>query len=183
MDDRQIVELYFARSEQAIEETRKKYGRYCRYIAKNVLGSDEDAEECENDTYLRAWESIPPNRPEKLSAFVGRIVKNLALNRLEARHAKKRSGQAELALSELEECLPDTSGDPADELALRDAVNGFLDSLPKLTRVIFVRRYWYLSPIKDIASDYGIGESRVKVTLMRTRARLKEHLTKEGISI
>ena len=183
MDDNRIIELFWSRSEEAISETQKKYGAYCRYIAKNVLGSDEDAEECVNDTYLKVWNSVPPARPQNFSAFIGTVARNLALNKLDFKNAKKRSTQTNLALSELEEVIPDSKKDPSDELALRDALNGFLSSLPRLTRMMFVRRYWYLSPIREIARDYGVSESRVKVTLMRTRNRLKEHLEKEGINI
>ena len=183
MDDNRIIELFWSRSEEAISETQKKYGAYCRYIAKNDLGSDEDAEECVNDTYLKVWNSVPPARPQNFSAFIGTVARNLALNKLDFKNAKKRSTQTNLALSELEEVIPDSKKDPSDELALRDALNGFLSSLPRLTRMMFVRRYWYLSPIREIARDYGVSESRVKVTLMRTRNRLKEHLEKEGINI
>ena len=183
MDDNRIIELFWSRSEEAISETQKKYGAYCRYIAKNVLGSDEDAEECVNDTYLKVWNSVPPARPQNFSAFIGTVARNLALNKLDFKIAKKMGAQTNLALSELEEVIPDSKKDPSDELALRDALNGFLSSLPRLTRMMFVRRYWYLSPIREIARDYGVSESRVKVTLMRTRNRLKEHLEKEGINI
>ncbi len=183
MEDRQIVDLYWARSEDAIEKTQEKYGKYCLYIAKNILGSDEDAEECVNDAYVNVWNSIPPNRPEKLSAFIGKITRNLALNRISYKKAKKRAGQSELVLEELEECLPAMQGDPSDELLLRDALNCFLASLPRLTRMIFMKRYWYMASVRDIANDCGVGESRVKVTLMRTRTKLKEYLEKEGINI
>lgn len=183
MDDRQIIELFFARSEEALEKTQAKYGKYCFYIAKNILGSDEDAKECTNDAYLCAWNSIPPHRPEKLSAFLGKLTRNLALNRLEKQNAKKRAYGTQLILEELEECIPSEQADAVNEIVLRDALNSFLSSLPSLTRTVFVKRYWYMASIREIANDCGIGESRVKVTLMRTRLKLKEYLEKEGINV
>ena len=184
MEDNRIVELYFERSEAAISETQKKYGKYCNYIAYNILNSQLDAEECVNDTYLRAWESIPPERPSVLKSFLGKITRNLALDRYDKAHALKRGGNAELALDEIGECIPSEDGrEMSDEIALRDAINGFLATLPKQTRIIFMRRYWYLSPVKHIAGDLGLSMSSVKVTLMRTRKKFKEYLEKEGISI
>ena len=185
MEDNRIVELYWDRSETAIAETQKKYGKYCHYIAYNILKSESDAEECVNDTYLRAWEAIPPQRPTLLKSFIGRICRNLALDRYDRERALKRRGNTELVYEEMGECLP-SGGDGremSDEIALRNAINGFLESLPQQTRVIFVRRYWYLSPISHIAGDMGLSESNVKVTLMRTRKKFKAYLEKEEISI
>ena len=185
MEDNKIIELYWERSETAITETQNKYGRYCHYIAYNILYSNEDSEECVNDTYLRAWDSMPPHRPERLSAFLGKITRNLALDRYDRSRAQKRSSNVEVALSELEECIPDVRGglSVADEIVLRDATNGFLASLPVRTRKVFVRRYWYLSTVKDIACDLDMSESNVKVLLLRTRQRFKSYLEKEGIVI
>lgn len=185
MEDNKIIELYWERSETAITETQNKYGRYCHYIAYNILYSNEDSEECVNDTYLRAWDSMPPHRPERLSAFLGKITRNLALDRYDRSRAQKRSSNVEVALSELEECIPDVRGglSVADEIVLRDAINGFLASLPVRTRKVFVRRYWYLSTVKDIACDLDMSESNVKVLLLRTRQRFKSYLEKEGIVI
>lgn len=182
MEDRQIVDLFWARSETAISETEKKYGRYCRYIAYRILDNDEDAKEIENDTYLRAWNSIPPARPNLLKAFLGAISRNLALDRYEKRNTQKRGGQAELALDELTDCIP--NGDDGRELseltALRDAMNRFIRSLPEKTQCIFVRRYWYSSPISEIAEEFAMKESSVSVLLLRTRKKLKAFLKKEG---
>ena len=185
MEDNKIIELYWERSETAITETQNKYGRYCHYIAYNILYSNEDSEECVNDTYLRAWDSMPPHRPERLSAFLGKITRNLALDRYHRSRAQKRSSNVEVALGELEECIPDVRGglSVADEIVLRDAINGFLASLPVRTRKVFVRRYWYLSTVKDIACDLDMSESNVKVLLLRTRQRFKSYLEKEGIVI
>lgn len=186
MDDSKIVEMYLERDENAIGETKNKYGRYCHYIAYNILNSILDSEECVNDTYLATWNSIPPSKPKSLRAYIGKITRNIALNRYHLNRAKKRSDSVELALDELNEAIPDTSTDGralTDELTLKYALNTFVGSLKQETREIFVRRYWYLSSIKEIARDYGLTESKVKVTLLRTRELLREYLRKEGIVI
>ena len=186
MEDSKIVELYFERDEGAIKETKEKYEKYCSYIACNILNSELDTEECVNDTYLATWNSIPPKKPSSLKAYVGKIVRNLALNRYLASRAKKRNDGVELVLDELSEVLPDSASDGrnlTDELTLKYALNLFVGSLGQETREIFVRRYWYLSSIKEISRDYGISESKVKVTLLRTRELLRDFLRKEGIVI
>jgi RNA polymerase sigma-70 factor (ECF subfamily) len=184
MDDSQIIALYFRRSEDAIAETEKKYGKYCHYIAYNILYSPADAEECVNDTYMKAWQSIPPQKPENLSAFLGTITRNIALNRYVRDRAKKRSAGTEVVFEEAEELRSPSGGESfADELALREAINSFAASLTKETRIIFVRRYWYLSPINDIARDYGIPQGTVKSILSRTRKRLRKYLLKEGFTV
>lgn len=186
MEDSKIVELYFARDEKAISETKEKYGKYCHYIAYNILNSSLDSEECVNDTYLATWNSIPPKEPKSLRAYVGRIARNIALNRYHLNRAKKRNDCVEVVLDELNDAIPDTSTDGralTDELTLKYALNTFVGSLMQETREIFVRRYWYLSSIKEIASDYRLSESKVKVTLLRTREMLREFLRKEGIVI
>ena len=184
MEDVRIVELFWERSETAIEETQRKYGRYCYHIAYNILFSNEDSEECVNDTYLRAWNAMPPHRPERLSAFLGKIVRNLALDRYDKRTAEKRSAGVELALDELEECIADTDEVwNEDEQRLRTAINGFLAALPRRDRMIFIRRYWYVSPISQIATEFGAEEGNIKVILHRVRKKFREHLIKEGIEI
>ncbi len=186
MEDHEIVDLYWARSEDAIGETEAKYGRYCYYIAFNILHDNEDSEECVNDTYLKAWNAMPDRRPNRLSAFLGKITRNLALNRWESYHAEKRgSGQVPLALEELHECIPSAhSGEGlADELALADVLDRFLASLPKEKRRIFMRRYWYLSPIAEIAADHSMSESKVKMSLLRARNALRRVLAEEGIAL
>lgn len=185
MDDRQITALFFERSEKAVSEAQKKYSHYCRCISYNILHSDEDAEECVNDTFFRAWNAIPPNEPKHLGSFLGKITRNLSLDRYEKYNAEKRGrGQVSLVLDELQECLSaGGESDIDDSIALQDALNSFLHSLPAETRKIFIRRYWYLSSIKEISRDFGIGESKVKMTLLRTRNSLKEFLEKEGIVI
>ena len=184
MDDKQIVTLYWERSEDAIAQTEMKYGRYCRCIARSILNSDWDAEECVYDTYQKAWETMPPMKPEMLSAYLGKLTRHIAINRYIHDRADKRTPGIQVILDEAEEFIPDpTGGDISDELHLRDAINSFVASLSQQVRVVFVRRYWYMSSIKDIARDYGMTESNVKVMLMRTRNRFKAYLEKEGISI
>ncbi|MBR6537569.1 MAG: sigma-70 family RNA polymerase sigma factor [Lachnospiraceae bacterium] len=184
MDDRQIIALFNERSEAALSETAKKYGRYCRTIAYNVLNNEEDSEECVNDTWLRAWESIPPQCPERLSAFLGTITRNLALNRYKHNTREKRGGgQTPLVLEELAECVPgtDRTEETVEEALLVDVLNWFLEEQPAEKRKIFMRRYWYMSSVKEIAVDFGLSESNVKMTLLRMRSKLKQTLEKEGI--
>ena len=183
MDDRLIVDLYFARSEKAISETDKKYGRYCRYIASNILHSDTEAEECVDDAYMNTWSAIPPEKPNSLRAFVGRITRNLALNRYEHKRAQKRYVGIEAALDEIEELISAPEESIVDTMALRDSINEFLGTLTRKSRIIFVKRYWYLASIKEIADEIGASESSVKVSLHRTRCELKEFLEKKGITI
>ena len=185
MEDSAIVDLYWERSESAIRETDVKYGKYCHVIAYNILCSDMDAEECVNDTYVKAWNAIPPQKPNSLSAFLGRITRNLALNRYHFDRAKKRSINMELVYEELKDVLKDpiTENTPEETIVLRDAIRSFVASLPMETRILFVRRYWYISSIKDIARDYGIPEGTVKSILSRARKQLREQLEKEGIGI
>lgn len=186
MEDERIVELYWARSEKAISETADKYGRYCYSIAYNILHSREDSEECVNDTYLKAWNAMPEERPRRLAAFLGRITRNLSLNRLEKYEAKKRgAGQVPLALEELQECVPsaDNTEQIVDDMALADLLNRFLASSGAEKRKIFMRRYWYLSSVAEIAKAYGISESKVKMSLLRSREELKRYLEKEGVAL
>ncbi len=185
MDDKRIVALYLSRSEKAISETAVKYGKYCHYIAYNILYNQQDAEECVNDTYLGAWNAIPPHEPERLGPFLGKLTRNLALNRYHHDRALKRTAPVTVIFEEAEEFIPDPASEtsPADEIALRDAINGFLRTLTKKSRVIFIRRYWYFSGIGEIARDLGLTESSVKVTLMRTREKFKSYLEKKGITV
>lgn len=184
MEDRKIIELFFERSEKALDETEKKYGRYCHTVAYSVLGSKEDSEEVVNDTYLRAWNAIPPARPLRLGAFLAKIARNLALDRYAAKRKERENLATEAVLDELADCLPDTEGlSVTDELVLRGAIDSFLESLPEQTRTVFMRRYWYMMPIARVAYESGMTESNVKTTLHRTRLQFKEHLEKEGIVI
>ena len=183
MEDKHIVELYWQRAERAIAETHTKYGRYCHYIAFNILSSNEDAEEVVNDTYLKVWNRIPPDRPDPLKPYVGMISRQLALNVYNARQTEKRGGGISLAILELEECIPDSSNDIANSVALSDALNRFIEKLPTKTRRIFVCRYWYADPISVIAKDFSMKESAVAMLLMRTRQKLRAYLEKEEFSL
>lgn len=186
MEDDKIIELYWKRSEAAVEETYKKYSSYCNSISFNILQNKEDAEECVNDAFKKAWDSIPPNRPQCLRAFLGKIVRNLSLNRLKSYRVEKRgSGRVNLALSELDECIPDkfSMETALSEKQLTQAINSFLKELPPKKRCVFVSRYWYMRPIKDIAKQYNMGVGMVKTTLFRLRKQLKVYLEKEGISL
>lgn len=184
MTDREIVELYWARSEEAIKETDRLYGRYFHYIAKEILHDEEDAEEIVNDTYLKAWSSIPPERPDPLKAFLGRITRQLSINRLKQNKAQKRGGgQYLLTLDELAECIPDESEKLASDTDLTDALNRFLRGLPLEQRRVFIKRYWYMSSVAETAAAFGMSESRVTSILFRLRNKLKEQLTKEGFEL
>ena len=169
MEDQQILDLYFARSESAITETDRKYGRYCHSIAYNILEDHEDAKEIVNDTYLKAWNTIPPNRPDPLKPYVGMISRHLSLDRYEEYHTQKRGGQVPLVLEELAECIPDN--DSREDIGESVALN------------IFLRRYWYASSVAEIAEEYGMRENSVNVLLHRTRKKLKDHLQKEGLDL
>ena len=183
MEDKRIIELFWERSEAAIKESAKKYGRYLRRIAFNVLGNEQDCEEVENDTYLRAWNSIPPEKPSSLKGYLAVICRNLACNRYNINTAKKR-GEHDKALSELSDALPEDDGrDLAESVALRQAVEKFLLSLDEKTRNIFLQRYFYLYPLASIAKGNGMKESAVSMLLFRTRKKLKEYLQKEDIDI
>lgn len=185
MEDSRIIDLYWARSEAAIAETSLKYGNYLKTIAGRILANAEDTEECVNDTYLQAWNAIPPNRPAVFSAFIGKIVRNLALDRYRKRNAGKRGGgELTLALEELYDCASDTSVEGSmEQKDLSRLISGFIRSLPRQEGDIFICRYWYLDPVKEIAQQFSISESKVKNTLFRTRKKLKAVLLKEGIVV
>ena len=186
MEDSQIVDLYWKRSENAISETKNKYGRYCYSIAYNILHNNEDSEECVDETYLHAWNSMPDQRPSRLAAFLGRITRNLSLNRWEKETAKKRgAGQVDLALDELQECIPasDSTERIADDSELTDLINGFLASMSAEKRKIFMKRYWYFCSVREIAAELSVSESKVKMSLLRSRDELKQLLEKEGVAL
>ncbi len=186
MEDSLIVQLYWDRSEDAIARSAAAYGSYLRAVAFGILRDRLEAEECENDSYLRTWNSIPPQRPVSLKAFMGRICRNLSLDRLRAASAKKRGeNQYEAVLDELAECVSGGT-DPAEELEnarLTEVLNDFLSGLGPEKRKVFMRRYWYMDSLSDIANLYGLTESNVKVILYRLRQQLKDALSKEGFEI
>ena len=183
MEDSAIIDLYWAREERALSETDAKYGGYCRSIAHNILKNREDSEECVSDTWLHAWNAMPPQRPAILQAFLGKIARNLALNRYKAKSAQKRQGDAlALSLDELDDCAVSRPGPESETAAaeLGASISAFLRTQSEDARSMFILRYFYCDSIEEISSRFGCGESRVKTTLLRTRRKLKQHLIKEG---
>ena len=185
MEDSEIVDLFFARSEQAIAETAGKYGAYLTGVARRILSSPEDAEEIVGDTYLRAWNAIPPTRPQTLRHFLTRITRNLSLDRLAYNRAARRGGEAVALLDELESCLPDGRGSAEDALTereLTETLNRFLGELEPTERRVFLLRYYYAMSREEIAARYGLSEGRVKYLLERARRTLRKKLCREGIA-
>ncbi len=183
MEDRQIVMLYWKRDPQAIEQSRQKYGAYCFSVAHNLLASREDAEECVNDTWLNAWNGMPPHRPSVLRMFLAKITRCISFNRFKANTAQKRgSGQLMLALEELSECIADENSveDSVIAAELGESVRQFVRSLPEREGDVFVRRYFFTESIAEIAQSYGMTNNYTMVMLSRTRNKLKNHLMKEG---
>ncbi len=186
MDDRTILDLFFARDERAVAATAEKYDRYCRTVAGNILDSREDAEECVNDTWLRAWNSIPPARPADLGAYLAKITRHLALDRLAQNYAAKRGGpDTPTALDELSDILasPDTPDADLDAAALSAAIDAFLRALPTRTADIFVLRYFHGEAVGDIAARVDLRPNAVSALLSRTRKKLKKYLIGKGYSI
>lgn len=184
MDDLKIIELYFARSEQAIKETDKKYGKLCLGIANNILSNYEDSEECVNEAYLSTWNKIPPTRPNNFRAFICKIVRNLSLKKFEFNHALKRDQSLSVSLSELEEMLPDTCTTSKMEYEnLGQIISDFLHQEKEDARNVFIRKYYFFDSITDIAVRYSYTESKVKNLLYHSRNRLKKYLSKEGVEI
>lgn len=185
MEDQGIVHLYLERSQQAIVETKNKYGAYCRVIARNILSSYSDVEECENDTYLAAWNAIPPTMPRKFSVFLGRITRNIALDKYGYNTAKKRNREFEVILTELEDCLSstDTVETVYEAGEIAKVINQFLYDIDEQARHLFIRRYWYTESIKDLAMRFNMSTSKVKSILFRTRNKLRIHLDKEGVKL
>ncbi len=186
MEDFEIIELYWDRDETAIQQTDRKYGKYCRKIAYNILYDQEDTEECVNDTYLQTWKTIPPERPERLSTYLGKICRNISINLYEKNTAAKRGGhECDACLEELENVLGTKSEaeEQADLHFLTDTINAFLAHCEKQARIVFVQRYWYMMSVKEIARENKLSESSVKMTLLRTREKLRDHLQQEGYDI
>ena len=184
MEDGQIIELFWSRTERAIEELAAKYGRLCQGIAYRILESRPDAEECESDTYLRVWNTVPPGRPASLCAYVSRIVRNLALDRLRHRNRWKRSAQYEVLLSELDQCIPAlTDVEKAADDTAAQAIAAFLNTLDSRTRILFVRRYFYVESIETLAKRYGMNASSISTRLVRVRKKLRAFLEREGVAI
>ncbi len=186
LEDHAIIDLYWAREERALMESDVKYGGYCRSIAYQILRSREDSEECVNDTWMRAWNAMPPQRPGILSSFLAKITRNLSLDRWKLSHAEKRGGgQLPVALEELGDCVPDrkTVEKTVELRELTRVLDRFLRNLPEKEACIFLRQYWFVDSVRDIAGRYGMAEGSVKSTLYRTRQRLKLYLEKEGIAV
>lgn len=184
MEDQEILDLYFSRDEQAIVQTDQKYGPFCYSVAYNILSDREDARECVSDTYLSAWNRIPPTRPSLLGAFLGKITRHLSIDRWRRRSAYKRTGgQVTLALEELGE-IADRAGTPEEAAGRKElvaAINRFLQALPQRERSVFLCRYWYLDSLEDIAAKTGLTKGHVSTMLHRTRKKLCDSLEKEGL--
>ena len=186
MTDEQIIALYFARDEQAIVETANAHGAYCFGVAMRILNSHMDSEECVNDTWLRAWNTIPPKCPGVLRTYLAHIIRNLALSRYRRNHADKRSHGADTPLHELTECIPDPDGDPAAAVSsaeLRAALNSFVASLEEQDQKLFVGRYWHGYTPHELANAYGMKENALNQRLFRIRERLRRYLTERGYRV
>ena len=184
MEDERILDLYWARDEEAIVQTRQSYGEKLKSIAYGILQNIQDAEESESDTYLKAWDVIPPQRPQYFFAFLAKICRNISLHRLDWLHAAKRSAEIVQLTTELEQCIPDPAAEKnyeAEEIG--GLISSFLLTRSKENRVVFVRRYFFSDPVQDIARRLGVSESKVKSSLFRTRNKLRTYLEKEGIRV
>jgi len=184
LEDEKIIELYFERNESAISETAEKYGNYLYKIAFNILSDNEDSEESVNDTYMSAWNTIPPEKPNVFSAFLSKITRYISLNRYRARKTEKRGGgEIDAAFEEIEECVPDKSNiyDEIETKELAEIISDYLKKLPETERKIFVCRYYYLDSLSDISKQFGFSQSKVASMLHRTRKKILSHLEKEGV--
>ena len=184
MEDAKIIDLYFDRNEQAVKETDTAYGRKLYVLSNNILNNREDAEESVSDTYMKAWKTIPPKRPQYFYAFLASICRHVSFDRLDWRLAAKRNAEVVALTQEMENCIPDNrQEEEMDAKELRRILEAFLESLSRENRLIFLRRYLYVDTVAEIAARYGISESKVKTQLHRTRAKLYKHLAKEGIAV
>ena len=185
MNDEQIIQLFFTRNEDAIRQTDDRYGAKLTRLSENIVGSREDAQECVNDTYFKAWDTIPPTKPVHFFAYLAKICRHLAFDRLDWNNAAKRKAEVVALTQEMEACIPapDDMDSRIDDMMLREILNGFLGGLPEEKRNLFIRRYWYLDSIADIAERFALSESKVKTTLFRCRRQLREHLEKGGYKI
>ena len=184
MEDKRIIALFWARDERVLDVVREKYGKLCRRIAHNLLGNAEDVEECENDAYLALWNAIPPARPDSLSAYLGRVTRNIALDRFDRRNAQKRGGEMAVLLSELGEvAAADTVEDAFDSAQVTTIIAAFLREETEENRWLFVRRYWHGDPLGTLARQSGHSENTLKARLFRQRERLRAYLQKEGVAV
>lgn len=185
LDARKIIELFFERSEQAIVELSNKYGSVCKKVADNILNNKQDVEECVNDAYLGTWNTIPPQNPNPLISYVCRIVRNIAIKKYHFNTAEKRNSIYDVALDELENCIPAMSSveDEIDAIEMSKHINMFLKTIDKENRILFVRRYWYSDSIEDLAKLFSTSKHNVSVRLSRTRGKLKKYLREKGVSL
>lgn len=184
MEDEKIIDLYFARNEEAIRETDAAYGKRLYGLSRRYLNDEQDAEESVSDTYMQAWNSIPPKRPERFFGFLAAVCRHISLNRLDWNLAAKRNAELVALTQEMEQCIPDTSRERMlEDREIGRVLDAFLEMLPKDSRLIFLRRYWYADTISQIAERYAVTESKVKMQLSRTRAKLSVYLDKEGITL
>ncbi len=177
--DQEIIELYFARDEEAIRATDEAYGNFCASLAMNILHNKSDAEECVSDTYIKVWQTIPPKRPPSLKTYLAHITRNFAISRYRKRHAKRRDSGLEIPLSELEDCLPDVE----QNTELKEILNDFVASLPALDRKLFVGRYWYAYDLSVLSGAYGLAPNTIAQRLYRMREKLRVILTEGGYSV
>lgn len=181
MEDSKIIALYFARNEDAIVQTKDAYGKRLYYLAGRITDNAQDAEECENDTYLRAWDTIPPQRPRSFFAYLARLCRNLALDKLDWHNAAKRKAEIVRLTEEMEQCIPDPlRQSELDDQELGNLLDAFLRTLPEDSKTVFLRRFWFADTVKEIATSMGIQERTVQMRLTRTKAKLKLYLEKEG---
>ena len=185
MDDSRIIELFYARNEDAIAQLSQKYGSYCQKIAKNILNNAEDAEECVNDAYLAVWNTVPPQKPDPLLTYLCRIVRNLAVMKYHAKTAQKRNSAYDVALEEIGDCIPSSSSveDEAEANAVSALIDSFLETLDKRDRIMFMRRYYHSDTVGEIAALFRTSSHYVSVRLSRIRKALKKNLAKEGVSV
>lgn len=185
MEDFQIIELYWNRSQNAITETDRKYGPFCHKIAMNILTNPYDSEECVNDTYYRAWDTMPPKRPDSLSSYLGRIVRNLSISRFRANRAQKRYTGMEQLLSELDDCIPssDSVEQAIEDEQLSEIISSWLYTLESDDRILFVRRYWNGDAVNELAKECGITPNKMAQRMLRLRKKLKTHLEKKGVTL
>lgn len=185
MEDKDIIELYFKRDEQAIKETSNKYGAFCYRIAMNVLSIKEDADECVNDTYLAAWKQIPPTNPQSFCSFLGRITRNISISRFRSIRAKKRYNGIEIMLSELNDCIP--SGESLEMIVeakrLAEYISDWLESLPVDDCALFVRRYWFGDEVWQLAKECGITQNQMAQRMFQLRKKLRNTLEKKGVTL
>ena len=185
MEDGQIVELYWQREEDAIRVTEQKYGGFCRRLSMNILHSFQDSEECVNDAYGRCWDTMPPQRPASLRAYLGVIIRNLSISRYRSAHAQKRFGGVEVLLSELTDCVPSPESVQRTVEAgeLGELISRWLEGLPEEDRALFIRRYWSGEAVKELAREAGARPNAVTKRLLRLRESLRRTLEKEGVAL